>query len=1326
VSEPNDWIGKSLSGGRYRITAKLGEGGMGAVYRAHDANLDCGVVIKVPHASMLEDETFAKRFHREIRSLVTLTHPHIVKIMDVGEEEGVPFAVMQYLGGGSLGDRIGEGQQADPGSLAAWLPKIAEALDFIHQRGYVHRDIKPGNILFDDAGLPYVGDFGVVKLAAESEHTQRTKTLTSTGLALGTLDYMAPEMLADKPFDGRADQYALAVTVYELLCGRRPFSASSPSAVIMEKVMREPPPLASVRPELPKALSDAVARGMARAPKTRYADCVHFAAAVVAAGVRARTVPAEPPSRAVPVRESVVPQGVCRACPACGKGLLLTQNVAGRTIPCPGCAINLAVAADLGSLKVEAAPVAAGPTPASRLSPVCTPPPFTMPRARQTDAISGSQTETARTGMMPVHELVEQVRKLGPVLKQYRLSVAAGGAALVFMILIGVWFGSGSADRAPSGLSEPIAHNTPTAPSPESAEETLRTQVRDAISAARAEMAGDPEGARRRLRMTLELVGQSSGLSATARSQLTDEVLNALRAIRVEGEESLRIWLDISGTHKTEARYVGFEDGKVRMEKLDGSVARVPLGSLSQADQEYVRPRATITNSIGMKLVLIPAGEFTMGNAHSIEEEVAAMEPYGGVDREVLADESPPHRVRITQPFYLGMHEVTVAQFRAFVAATGYQTEGEKDGLGGYGVEDWTTGKVVQKPEWTWRSPGYEQADDHPVVHVSWNDAVAFCEWLSGKEAKTYRLPTEAEWEYACRAATTTRYYSGDKPESLVQAANFGDASFLKGVGRTETFPLDDGFTYTAPVGSFRANAFGLYDMHGNVWEWCADWYGEGYYGESPAADPTGPSVGAIRVYRGGSWLTLPGRCRAAFRYDRGSGRRNVTLGFRLALVPAGGQSDIGTAPSPVEPSLAIDRPPTKVDVPPGLQEPEVTVPKTLADSKTLANSIGMKLILIPAGEFTMGNAHSIDEEVAAMEPYGGVDQGLLAGEYPPHRVRITRPFYLGAHEVTVAQFRAFVAATGYKTEGEKDGLGGFGVDWPAGNFVQKPGWTWRSPGFAQADDHPVVHVSWNDAVAFCRWLSGKEARTYRLPTEAEWEYACRAGTTTRYHNGHKPESLVGAANFGDASLEKGVGITAMLLLDDGVTYTAPVGSYQPNAWSLYDMPGNVAEWCADWYGEDYYGKSLTADPTGPTSGADHVHRGGSWYHPPGYCRAAFRDYDSPDNRGSTLGFRLALEPAPASPAAATSAEPLFPLPTPNGEHTSASPVAAVSGEPAPPKAPGSRTWTSAKGGHTIEAAFVSLKDGVVTLEKADGTQLILRLDKLIEADQEYVTSLQK
>ena len=264
------------------------------------------------------------------------------------------------------------------------------------------------------------------------------------------------------------------------------------------------------------------------------------------------------------------------------------------------------------------------------------------------------------------------------------------------------------------------------------------------------------------------------------------------------------------------------------------------------------------------------------------------------------------------------------------------------------------------------------------------------------------------------------------------------------------------------------------------------------------------------------------------------------------------------------------------------------------------ADSLGMKLVLVPAGAFLMGS------------PPGDPDPRENGA--PAHRVTITRPFYLGAHEVTVGQFRAFVEATGYRTDAERDGKGGAVFDKDMDQIVNAPEFNWRKPGYphVQAADEPVVQVSWNDATAFCRWLSKREGRPFRLPTEAEWEYACRAGTTTRWSSG---DSL--------ADLE-----TIAWTPKSGTETTHPVGSKAPNAFGLFDMHGNVWEWCLDKFGR--YQPAPQIDPTGPRFGTKRVLRGGAWDRKKvGRTKSSYRHSALPDYRFFTHGFRVCRPTAP-------------------------------------------------------------------------------------------------
>jgi formylglycine-generating enzyme required for sulfatase activity len=252
-----------------------------------------------------------------------------------------------------------------------------------------------------------------------------------------------------------------------------------------------------------------------------------------------------------------------------------------------------------------------------------------------------------------------------------------------------------------------------------------------------------------------------------------------------------------------------------------------------------------LTNSLDMKLVLIPKGKFMMGSPP---------------DEKGSQKDERRHEVTISRDYHLGMHEVTQAQYKKIMGKNPSNFQGDA---------------VAERHPETNRVVKDVDSANHPVEQVSWEDAVEFCQRLSAlpeekKAGRVYRLPSEAEWEYACRAGTKTAYSFGSDEKSLV---NFGWCG-----------PNSKGMTHA--VGLKKANAWGLYDMHGNVWEWCADWYGE--YPKGSATDPRGPEAGSIRVFRGGSWYYGAVICRSAGRYRVGPSVRGSALGFRVALSSSG------------------------------------------------------------------------------------------------------------------------------------------------------------------------------------------------------------------------------------------------------------------------------------------------------------------------------------------------------------------------------------------------------------------------------------------------------
>ena len=556
------------------------------------------------------------------------------------------------------------------------------------------------------------------------------------------------------------------------------------------------------------------------------------------------------------------------------------------------------------------------------------------------------------------------------------------------------------------------------------------------------------------------------------------------------------------------------------------------------------------TNAAGIELVYVPPGSFTMGSPKSEQDWVR--KTFGDAIGEWGAQETQ-HKVEITRGFYLGRYAVTQAEYAKVMGKNPSSFSSTGDGK--EAVADLDTGRF-------------------PVESVSWEDAKEYCSKLSAKEGKEYRLPTEAEWEYACRAETTTAYNVGP-------TLSEGDANFGGRIART------------VKVETYPANAWDLCDMHGNVCQWCEDRYGANYYKDSPAQDPKGPAEGSGRVTRGGDWKMIAGGCRSANRGSSAASYRSRDLGFRIVL------ASVKFEPPETAPRVAV--------LPKQLPDPKpAPVPIAKEPGVGMTNSIGMKLVFIPPPKkFTMGSPKE--------------EEGHFDDEFQ-HEVEISTGFYLGRYAVTQDEYSSVMGNNP--------------------SYFSPIGGGKAKVAGVDTSRFPVESVSWDDAKEFCRKLSIVEGKVYRLPTEAEWEYACRAGTVTAYNVGKM--LLDRDANF-----------------DKKAARPVPVGTYDPNAWGLYDMHGNVSQWCEDWFGKNYYEDSPVRDPEGPSTGSGRVLRGGDWYSNAKCCRSAYRNSHAPTFRDDAVGFRVVLsfakvksppppkeEPPPVAKVEPP-VEPVRPIPVP-------------------------------------------------------------------------------
>jgi formylglycine-generating enzyme required for sulfatase activity len=617
---------------------------------------------------------------------------------------------------------------------------------------------------------------------------------------------------------------------------------------------------------------------------------------------------------------------------------------------------------------------------------------------------------------------------------------------------------------------------------------------------------------------------------------------------------------------------MGYERVTIRRKWKGARLAALAIAALlcatgAWAQRVQAAPTDQAADSSVSDLVFVEGGKFNIGEWRF------------GMDVEGA------HEVSVSS-FYIAAHEVTVAEYAEFV----------KDGRGltviprillEFGLKPqfgqiWNGKDYETKQDATWDNPYLAQESDHPVVLVTWNDAAQYCNWLSLRDGleevyqadskksryyiadfskNGYRLPTEAEWEWAARGGVKSKDFDYSGANDPFTVAWFAD----------------DAEGTTHPVGRKLPNELGLYDMCGNAYEWCNDWYAD-YSPKDPPADPKGPDSGKSKAIRGGSWLCDAFTSIIVERSDSPANCGFNDLGFRVARA-----SGPGTAKPIVRATTTTTTLPPKPSIPKGFVE----------------------MVAVEGGSFSLGSASGPEDA------------------RPAHKVTVNS-FHIGKYEVTVGQFRKFVEVTGYVTDAER-GRNAYVYD--GAKWTVTPDTNWRNPHIAQISSHPVVAITWWDAVNFCNALSDADGlgrvysidghgvsgdlwkNGYRLPTEAEWEYAARGGKFASATTYSGSDDAAAVAWFS-------------LNYKEG---THPVGQKSPNALGIFDMSGGVWEWCQDRYAP--YKAEDQSNPLGYAPEMKFVLRGGSWLNGKSNCAVYYRTKDEPSNTDFTFGFRVVRRP---------------------------------------------------------------------------------------------------
>ncbi len=917
--------------GDFVLLKVLGKGEMGITFKGFEKALERNVAIKVMSPSLGRDRKAVKSFFAEARSLASLEHPNVARAYRVGQENAHPFIAMELIAGSRLDQQFTAEAPLDEARALEIGIGVAAALKAAHDVGLIHGDVKPGNIMLDEQGVPKLVDFGLARYSGR----------TAAKDALGTPYYVAPEVVRREAVDQQADMYSLGATLFHALTGRPPFPGETVEQVVHARLERPAPDVREILPTLHSPTAVALARSLQTDATERHQSydemIADLSGAYEAVTGTDEIVSVPVSSRAKLIGAGVGMAGVILAIvlglllsggdeDGGGDGGQLAQRVAtplvrpvARPVSKP---IDVDAVCDTPGASIHFTLDGSAPTTASsRWDKTLTVEPGTTLKLRayhegfdpspvvlaKYEAVGATMGE-AVGARSPVETRWDRLRQIE---RTAAFAVALDRGAELWNTGELFW-SQGAYDKAKDAYEElaPLcdeleklearrqtaikARNAATAAIPRPDDPRWADSLRKAETAFED---GEFEDAENRWRTVAEaaatsgadLLREGKGRWAKALDQIDPKLRQSLAESasyqkafqQAEAAEAAGDLEWAAKCYDSIARQVVNVEKTVVVRKANHHVnlagKLVGEGRLDEASEQAalaltlvpnLRPakemqrqikslreyNLTLADGVTIELARVAAGKFRMGS------------PASETGRK---DDERQRNARVAKAFNVAKREVTRRQFAAFVAATSYKTDAEKDG--------WAY--VRYKASWlkrakaSWLTPGYEQADDHPVVCVSWADARAFCKWASEATGRKVRLPTESEWEFACRGNSTARFGFGANADELHKHANYLDAkSALPGADRLN----DDGYVRTAPAGRLKPNARRLYDMHGNV----AEWVGDVYKAKTSARPVKVPP----RVIRGGGWASGPELCRSAARDSLPPNDRNNAVGFRVVV----------------------------------------------------------------------------------------------------------------------------------------------------------------------------------------------------------------------------------------------------------------------------------------------------------------------------------------------------------------------------------------------------------------------------------------------------------